>query len=407
MPPGSAFLYVLCQAGAEAALKGLVADARPELRPAFQRPGLVTFKAPAPTLGADARVDVVLARASGAAIGPLRSIAELGPAVDRFCPEGQAVRLHVIERDRWRPGDEPEGFAYGPAAAAVYAAIVAGWSSARPLLDGPAAPVDDARSTGLAGTGLAGTGLAGTGLAGTGLAGTGAGADASIGEWVLDVIVGDEGEPLFVGFHAHEPGRSPHPGGRIPVPLEPEAPSRAYYKLEEAIRWSAAPLRPGDVVCELGSSPGGASLALLQRGLLVHGVDPGAMDPRVLAWRGPRGAHFVHHAAPMGQVAREALPHDLHWIVTDVNLAPQVALESVRRLAARPRPALCGVLCTLKLDTWKGLRHLPTLLKRIAAMGMLEVRATQLPSNRLEVFACGLTAQGLARQAPPRLPRSG
>lgn len=363
MPPRSAFLFVLCQAGAEAALKDLIAALRPELRPAFARPGLCTFKAPAATIDADAQLECVLARTFGAAIGPIPrgDLGLLFAAVDRFCPEGQAVRLHVGERDRWRPGDEPAGFTYGPAAADVRAAIVDAWASARPL-----APAR-------------------------------AGDRAEDGEWVLDVIVGDEGEPLFAGFHRHGPGHSPHPGGRIPVPHEPLAPSRAYYKLEEALRWSAAPLRPGDVVAELGSAPGGASLALLQRGLTVHGVDPGAMDPRILDFVGPAGNRFIHHHAPMGQVAREALPLHLHWIVTDVNLAPQVALESVRRLAARPRPALCGVLCTLKLDTWKALRHLPTLLGRISAMGMVDVRATQLPSNRLEVFACGLTRVGLGR----------
>jgi len=97
-------------------------------------------------------------------------------------------------------------------------------------------------------------------------------------------------------------------------------------------------------------------------------------------------------------VQRADLPRDLHWVLMDVNLAPQVALITARRLAARPRPALLGVLLTLKLDDWRAVRHIPRLLQSIRAMGMDEVRATQLPSNRMEVFACGLTRAGLARR---------
>ena len=55
---------------------------------------------------------------------------------------------------------------------------------------------------------------------------------------------------------------------------------------------------------ELGSAPGGASFALLERGLHVHGVDPGAMDPRVLAYAGAHRQPFKHHAMPAAEVER-------------------------------------------------------------------------------------------------------
>ena len=41
------FLFVICQVGAESALKGEMSSAWPELRFAFSRPGFVTFKLPA------------------------------------------------------------------------------------------------------------------------------------------------------------------------------------------------------------------------------------------------------------------------------------------------------------------------------------------------------------------------
>jgi 23S rRNA (cytidine2498-2'-O)-methyltransferase len=60
-----------------------------------------------------------------------------------------------------------------------------------------------------------------------------------------------------------------------------------------------------------------------------------------------------------------------------------------------------GVILTLKLDDWKAVRHVPKLLKSIESMGMAEVRATQLPSNRMELCVVGLTDKGLQRMHAP------
>lgn len=353
------FLFCVCQAGAEPAVKHEVAALRPDLRFAYSRPGLVTFKSPTP-VPLDVPLPAVFVRAHGASLGPAAGPAEVFAALAAACPAGQPVRLHVWERDVAKPGDEPQGFAYGPRADAAREALLAAWPEGQhPRLAGDL---------------------------------------AAAGDLVLDVIVAD-GEPWWVGCHVHGEGHSPWPGGRIPVDMPADAPSRAYRKLEEALQWSGAPVRAGDVAVEIGSAPGGASYALLRRGVTVHGIDPAEMSPVVLDFRGPAGNRFVHLHRPMSLVHRADLPRDLHWVLMDVNLAPQVALITARRLAARPRPALLGVLLTLKLDDWRAVRHIPRLLQSIRAMGMDEVRATQLPSNRMEVFACGLTRAGLARQA--------
>ncbi len=359
----TAFLFCVCQAGAEAAVAEELTSSRPGLRRAFARPGLITFKDPAGEVPAEVEITAVLVRAFGAAIGPVADVPELLAAVERHCPEGQAVRLHVFERDIAKPGDEPPGHAYGPLAAAAQAQIEAQWPASQPTARWPLL----------------------------------AGSRAEAGDWVLDVIVAAD-EPWWLGFHRHGPGHAPTPGGRIAVDMPPEAPSRAYRKLEEALIWSQAPLRPGDTAVEIGSSPGGASYALLRRGVEVIGIDPAKMAPVVLDYnKDLPGNHFVHLQRPMSLVQRGDLPTTLHWVLLDVNLAPQVALITARRLAAHPRPALMGVLLTLKLDDWKALRHVPRLLKSVASMGMLSVKATQLPSNRMELFVCGLTRQGLAR----------
>ncbi len=367
MTPGS-FLYCACQVGAEAALKQAVVAQHPTWRPAFGRPGLVTFKCPTGLEHGAPRLATPLARVYGVSLGPARTPAEVLAALEGH-ELGDAPCLHVWERDRCKPGDEPPGFVYGPAAERVRAQLEAAWPATR------------ARSSS---------------------------ALAAEGELIIDVIVGqwigEDEEPWLIGLRRRRADEVPFAGGRIPV-ADPGAegsgvsvPSRAFYKLEEALVWSRAPLWSGDVALELGSAPGGASLALLRRGLHVHGVDPGAMDAAVLEFRGPGGTRFTHHRKLMGQVQRGDLPRKLHWVLSDVNVAPQVALQTVRRMAARPREALCGVLMTWKLDDWKALHHLPRWKHQLTELGMVEIGVTQLPRNRMELLAYGLTSVGAARR---------
>ena len=334
--PGS-FLLTVCQVGAERALKAEVGRLAPDLRPAFGRPGLVTFKATAGEVGPGYELQSIFARAFAAALGPAADVAG-ALALAGAARAGGRLVLHVFERDVARPGEEPSGHVEG--AAAVRAELLA--AGADLLLQTERPPA---------------------------------------GGHVLDVVVAP-GEPLFVGHHRHSTLHSPFPCGRIPVVVPAEAPSRAFRKLEEALAWSGAPLRRGDVAVEIGSAPGGASHALLRRGLEVWGVDPGAMAEVVLA--SPR---FHHVRLPVGEVGREQLPPRADWVLLDVNLAPQVALHAVRGVVAALRPSLRGALFTLKLNDWAMAAQLPDLLRRIEGMGLVGVRATQLPSNRQEVFA--------------------
>ncbi len=200
-------------------------------------------------------------------------------------------------------------------------------------------------------------------------------------------------EPPWLGFHIHGGDHSPHPGGRVALTLPPEAPSRAWLKIEEALSWSALSFRPGQVAVEIGSAPGGASWALLQRGLTVIGVDPGAMHPRVLL-----RPTFAHLQTTLGDLRREHLPRRVDWLLLDVNLAPQVALHGVRRIVSTLRPTLRGVVFTLKLNQWKMAAEVPALCQRVAGMGFFAVRATQLATHRREICVVAVTHQ----QGAPR-----
>lgn len=327
------FVFATCAPGLEPALKREVARTRPELRFAYSRPGLVTFKSARAVTAEDPPGSVfarVWGRSLGAAADPARAAALLA--------EHGATRVHAFARDPdAAPGDGPD---------------LAPWQALGP--GGPAQP----------------------------------------GERVGDVIVAP-GEPAWVGVHRHDDARPAHPGGAIPVAIPADAPSRAYAKIEEAIAWARLPVAAGQVALEIGAAPGGAALALARRGLTVWAVDPGALAPQALAHPNVR-----HVAKKVGALRWEELPPRVDWLLVDVNLAPQVAVHEVARLAPPLAPALRGAVLTLKLNDWAFVDELPALVERIRAgfgRALPDVRLRHLPSNRREVCAVALPAGLTAR----------
>jgi 23S rRNA (cytidine2498-2'-O)-methyltransferase len=212
---------------------------------------------------------------------------------------------------------------------------------------------------------------------------------AADGERVADVIAAP-GEPFVVGVHRAGPGRGPFPGGGFGVTVPADAPSRAYAKIEEAIAWRGLDVKAGDTALEIGAAPGGAALALARRGVHVVGVDTGALDPAVLAYRHANGAHVTHLPIKVGALRWEALPPRVDWLLVDVNLAPQVAIHEVARLLPPLKATLRGAVFTLKLNDLRMADELPSLLGRLQQLGFRDVRARHLPSNRQEVCAVGL-----------------
>ena len=340
------FVWVTHHVSSTRWLKQELATRAPQLRFAFARPGLTTFKLTAGAATPTTPVPSSFGRAWGMSIGRGGG-AEVVTAIAAL-PPGPLV-LHVFERDLDVPIDEQDPATRGARAAAVEAEL-------RALA--PTAFAADVR--------------------------------ARIGDRVLDVVVphgSEPDEPWLIGLHEHDDSHGPWPGGVTHVPPPPEAPSRAWCKAEEALRWADLEPRPGQIVVELGSSPGGASYAMLSRGLEVHGVDPGVMDPRVLAFVGPHGNRFIHHHLPAAEVERKDLPRRYQWLLNDINLAPMVALRYVERFVALAHGGLHGALLTLKLNDDGVVAALPRLLERVGKLGAARVRVTQLPSHRSEVVA--------------------
>jgi 23S rRNA (cytidine2498-2'-O)-methyltransferase len=348
------FVFTICRAGAELALKAEVARLHPGWRFAYSRPGFVTFRTEA-HVAADFPFDFVFARAAGVSMGAAASDEEILAAAQRLRAEtGRPLRLHVFARGVADPEEEEVTEVSAPLLAELRARLV---GAAPP---GTFAPPGPPRA----------------------------------GDLVLDVILG-EGEAPWLGCHVHGDSHSPHPGGRVELTLPTEAPSRAWLKIEEALRWSGLPLRAGEVALELGSAPGGTSWALLDRGLTVIGLDPGDMDPRVLA-----RPSFSHLKMTLGDLRREHLPRRIDWLLLDVNLAPQVALHQTRRIISMLRSTLRGVILTLKLndERWKSAAEVPALCKRVAGMGLSNVRATHLAANRREICLVASVPKGSTRR---------
>lgn len=345
----SPFLLAFCQPGFETFAKAELLAAFPSARPGFARPGFLTARLaaePTPVTAALAW-QPVFARDYGVSCGactakptePEALAAELALALTDFAASSSAKpHLRLWERELPRGADESER------ARALDALIRARCDSL-----------------------------------------TAATVKPQPGDHVVDVVLVDDAQ-AWVAVHTHGPGHLPLAGHGTAPQLPAEAPSRAYLKLNELIAFSGAPVTRGQCAVELGSAPGGAALALLERGLEVVGIDPALMHPSLARFDGKGGrARFVHLAIPGGALRREDLPARVDWLLADVNAEPAITLSLVRRLAPRLAPQLQGVLLTLKLNTEQHAARIADYVRELEDIGFVDVRIRQLPSHRREL----------------------
>lgn len=342
------FLFATCNPGWESALKAEMRTRHGEtITPAFLRPGLVTWKAREETAPSLIGPLPVLAHVSGYSLGMAKTLEEL-PEIAGRCGT-MPDRIHVFPRVLPENGFTAE----------EWAAI-------------------DARSEEIVSI----------------LRESGLNPDSSPpfqGDLVLDVILGDEGEALFVGWHRHDRFRFPMPGGMPRAILPDEAPSRAWLKMEQGLHYGGLGdpgSLAGKTALELGCAPGGGSFSLLTHGAQVLGVDTGEMDGRVLAFEDGNGAAFSHFAISAGELCIEDLPRRVDLLASGMNLAPPVALRYIERLQRRVRART--LLLTLKINDAKMQSQIPAFLERVRKLTPGEVIATQLPSNRKEITILSL-----------------
>jgi 23S rRNA (cytidine2498-2'-O)-methyltransferase len=347
-----AFLFVTCQLGAEGAVKGEFARRWPDFRFAFSRPGFLTFKLPeGHRLAADFGLGSVFARSYGFSLGKVSGTDPdtLAREVWRLLSDRPVSRLHVWPRDEFPPGQHGAEPSLAPIADEARKAVLRQCPRGVSLAEGADDPRQPARR----------------------------------GDLVLDGIV-VEPQQWWVGCHRADSVPSRWPGGIIPLTMPPHAVSRAWLKMEEALQWSQLPIPQGARWVELGSAPGGASQAMLDRGFEVTGVDPAAMDPKVLEH--PR---FQHIRRRVAAVRRRDL-RKVRWLTADMNVAPNYTLDAVESIVTHPEISVRGMLLTLKLIEWELAEQLPDYLRRIRRWGYNLIRARQLFYNRQEVCVAAL-----------------
>ena len=346
------FLFVTCQVGAEAAVKNELARRWPGFRLAYSRPGFLTFKLPADhALVGDFDLESVFARAYGFSLGKMTGSDPDVLAREVWSLYGRRPlrRLHVWQRDTARPGEHD--FEPGITPAAVEAREAIRRHCPRPEVfcedaDDPSCP-------------------------------------ARRGEFVLDCVLVEPGE-WWVGYHRVKSVASRWPGGMMPLELPEDAVSRAWLKMEEALRWSELPIPTGARCAEIGSAPGGASQALLSRGLIITGVDPAEMQPAVL-----ENPNFTHIRRRAADVRRRDF-RKIRWLTADMNVAPNYTLDVVEEVVTHPEVNVRGMLLTLKLFDWQQADDMPVYLQRVRHWGYNLVRARQLQYDRQEVCLAAL-----------------
>ena len=342
------FLFAITQPGAERPLKNEIAREHPELRFAFSRPGFVTFRLPDPPPRDEFALGSVFARTWGYSLGKVAGADDTQlarnawRAVAEQHVEQPLQHLHVWHRDRPLPGDDGYDGAGEELAHALGALLV----------EQQPQPSDPPNVN----------------------------AAAEAGDVVLDCALVERNE-WWLGWHRAGSPETRWPGGVPPIALPRRLISRAYLKIVEALAWSELPVGAGDRCVEIGSAPGGSCLALLERGLVVTGIDPAEMDAEVLAHPG-----FTHVRARAKDVKR-SLYRDCRWLVMDANVAPNYTLDTLdgvlTQAGARPE----GLVLTLKLTDAALAERLPAIADRIRRYGYRRVRMRQLAFNRQEVCA--------------------
>ncbi|MGA2062434.1 MAG: SAM-dependent methyltransferase [Thermoguttaceae bacterium] len=355
------FLFITCQIGAERAVKEELTQRWKDFRFAYSRPGFLTFKLPENhRLADDFDLHSIFARAYAFSLGKIqgKDQAEMAREAWELFGHRHAERIHVWPRDAAEPGEHGYQPGITPQAIEIHARLLEECPRAKgdsPIFVDtkigtvPADPLEQARR----------------------------------GEHIFDCVL-VEPDQWWIGFHRADRIASRWPGGMLALELPANAVSRAWLKMEEALRWSQLPIPMGAHVAEIGSAPGGASQAFLARGMIVTGIDPAEMHPDVL-----NNPHFTHLRCRSTQVRRREF-RKIRWLTADMNVAPNYTLDAVEAIVTHPQVSIRGLILTLKLPDWGLASQMPGYIERVKSWGYNIVQARQLQHNRHEICVAAL-----------------
>lgn len=152
--------------------------------------------------------------------------------------------------------------------------------------------------------------------------------------------------------------------------------SRAELKLREAISRFGLDLPAGGRALDLGAAPGGWTRVLAERMAEVVAVDPGALDPRVLAL-----PNVVHLPARVEELSVAELGR-FDVLTNDMNLHPAASARQMVAVSELLVPGGLAIM-TVKFVTRRRRQHLREALEVLAA-AYEHFRVAAMPHNALE-----------------------
>jgi len=350
------FLFACCQVGGEPMVKAELARNHPDWRFSFSRPGFVTFKwqgDETPSLQFQLKSN--FARTFGWSLGPMPGDdeADRRQYVVERCASQEFRHLHI-----WgRPFKRPHSTVPDPVSEEIQQF---GERLCHQLHDAGILTKPEFNCR------------------------------AKPGNRVLDICSVARGQ-WWMGDHDVSTFGQQWPGG-VPQLKRPSIMvSRAYLKMTEMLMWSGLPVVKGDHCVEIGSAPGGASQALLERELVVTGVDPAAMDPKI-----DQHKNFTHVRKRGVDLRREAYA-GYRWLMVDANVPPAEVLDMVESIVRHRATRVEGMLLTLKLATWDSAQQIGDWVERVSDWGYRFIRCKQLATNHREVCLAAMRSRRLRR----------
>jgi 23S rRNA (cytidine2498-2'-O)-methyltransferase len=195
---------------------------------------------------------------------------------------------------------------------------------------------------------------------------------------VFEMIQINESQ-FYLGKYFVTRKTNPIIGGFSKIELPSDAPSRAYLKILQAFERVGLSPNAHESALEIGSSPGGATYALLEKNLTVLGVDPGEMNPICFEFK-----KFKHLKKSIQDLKIEEIDQNCDWLLVDMNLSPEASLGEIEKILLHIKDHFKGAFITLKMTKISLVERLPFYRKIILRLGLNPKLMTQLIGHKQE-----------------------
>ncbi|WP_318152566.1 SAM-dependent methyltransferase [Paenibacillus terricola] len=183
-------------------------------------------------------------------------------------------------------------------------------------------------------------------------------------------------DQLYVGFGTPDELMSDWPGGAIRFQREEEQISRAKFKLLEAERAFGLDYTQYREAIDIGAAPGGWTSLLLERGVSVTAIDPGAMHPSLR--NHPKLTYLKRNASEV-----KFKPNTFDLLVCDMSWSPMQMVKLVLDLNESLAYGATAIV-TIKLMHRKPLQTIRDVIAKLESAFIVH-RAKQLFHNREEI----------------------